>query len=79
MEPKEDRNPFEGSGQLGCFLDLVQSGASVADAAEITGVTPQELAEFREIDPKFDAIMAALAPGLSIERILEILAHDNDA
>jgi len=69
-------NPFKGEGQLGCFLDLIEAGASVQDAAEITGITPTELDEYRAIDPKFDAIMAALAPGLTIERILEILTTE---
>ena len=66
-------NPFKDHGQFGCFLDLIEAGASVQDAAAITGITPKELAECRAIDSKFDAIMAALAPGLTIERMLEIL------
>jgi hypothetical protein len=72
-------NPFKGKRQFGCFLDLIEAGASVQEAAEITGITPEELAEVRAIDPRFDARMAALAPGLSIERILEILAGDDAA
>jgi hypothetical protein len=67
-------NPFKDEGQFGCFLDLIETGASVHDAAEITGINSTELAECRAIDPKFDAIMAALAPGLTIGRILELLA-----
>ena len=69
-------NPFKGEAQFGCFLDLIEAGASVQDAAEITGTTPTELAECRAIDPKFDSIMAALAPGLTIEGMLELLAPE---
>jgi hypothetical protein len=79
MESKDNTNPFEGFGQVGCFLDLVESGASVTDAAEITGISAEQLADFRVFDPKFDAHMAALAPGLTIERILEILEGDDAA
>ena len=69
-------NPFKGEGQFGCFLDLIEAGAGVQEAAEITGVTPEELEECRAIEPKFDAGLAVLAPGLTTERILEILAPE---
>ena len=52
MNLKDDSNPFEGFDQMSRFLDLIESGVTVDDAAEITGITPKELAECRAIDPE---------------------------
>jgi hypothetical protein len=71
-------NPFKGEAQFGCFLDLIETGASVQDAAEITGITPEELAECRAIDPKFDAGLEALAPDPWLDRLYELLRRDNE-
>ena len=72
MNLKNDSNPF------GSFLDLIEAGATVEDAAEITGITPEELAQCREIDPKFDAGLEALAPDPWIDRLYELLKRDNE-
>ena len=71
-------NPFKGEAQFGCFLDLIESGVTVDDAAGITGITPEELAECRAIDPKFDAGLEALAPDPWIDRLYELLRRDNE-
>jgi hypothetical protein len=77
MNIRDDRNLFEGPGQMSCFLDLIESGATLEDASEITGITPEELAECRAIDPKFDAGLESLAPDPWIDRLMELLAHEN--
>ena len=51
----QDNTDNEGRGQFALFLDLIEAGATVEDAAKITGITPEELAQCRAIDPKFDA------------------------
>jgi hypothetical protein len=76
MNLKDDSNPFEDPGPNGRFLDLIEAGATVEDAAKITGITPEELAQCRAIDPKFDAGLQALAPDPWIDRLMNLLAQE---
>jgi sugar phosphate permease len=48
------------------------------DPKDHPAITPEELAQCRAIDPKFDAGLEALAPDPWIDRLYELLRRDNE-
>jgi len=61
MDIQDNTNPTARRAQNDLFIDLIEAGATVEGAAKIAGITPEELAECRAIDPELDADLEEFA------------------